>query len=265
MIKREKTGFTIIELLVAITLMIVLVGMISVIFIESNTIFVIIKARLAIYDAARTSIEQMSKDFNSFIPASTGNQKFGLSDGETSADLGGLDQAKDQMAFRTMAYNTENVPVPVEVQYLLVKENDPSYAVVNSSGNPETIKHKRTIYVLRRIVRRIDDTKGFLQGDVLWYSDICHYVMSYNIEILYDKSEDDQPPMYANIMNVSDYRNNSGLGNFPYPLTGSPVVDQGANAAQKPPIPKAVRITLRIVDSAAEQQERLFIKVFKVG
>jgi prepilin-type N-terminal cleavage/methylation domain-containing protein len=63
--KKTKTGFTLIELMVSVALMLVLVGAVVMVFNHTSTVFNVSEAKMSIYQNARAALELMARELTS--------------------------------------------------------------------------------------------------------------------------------------------------------------------------------------------------------
>ncbi len=74
----KRSGFTLMELLVAVSLMVFLMTIVVQVFMTSTDIFNRAKAKTEIYQNARYALDRMGKEINNCLSMELGNQDFRL-------------------------------------------------------------------------------------------------------------------------------------------------------------------------------------------
>ncbi|MDI6732550.1 MAG: type II secretion system protein [Planctomycetota bacterium] len=228
LIKITQSGFTLVELLVTIGLMTFIMVLIATIFSQTITTVNIGTDQLDIYTSARSGVDFLVSDIKGCLPVENKDQRFTLAEDKEGEHIV---QAQDRISFRAVALVTNQLAA-AEIEYYLVEETAPSFTdEKGQTGRSATIKTKRPLYVLRR------NAKDF-NGQLLDFTDLCHYVLSFNIECF-----DSASKTYKQINEVD----------YTFPIgDGNPEDEQ---------LPSGLRITLRVVANAAERQERIISRV----
>lgn len=269
------SGFTLVELLVAIGLMMILVTVMAQIFAGAQGVTSTSLARTDLFGNARQSFEIMARDLSGILPKQGGNQRFWLSNqnsnpgnGHGERNFDGTSQspgrgARDRVAANTVTCERGMPPRGLVVKYCLSEDLDPT---LGEQGVYQTTRTHRVIHTLRRMIWELRNPPlpSELNNDLdrlndpparPIIADLCHYVLSMNIEVLYDPNSADQTaPRYYQLTDNTPYRAGSNLTTLPYPLGDG-------NPSTEPTLPPAIRITLRIVESAKEIQERVVSRV----
>ncbi len=296
----SASAFTLLELLVAIGLMTLLMAMVAVIFLRSSDLFRKNSGEQQIAVNQRAALDLLARDVAGCVPVESGSQRLTCwdvlgrdgDDGETvlanqSSPL--PDGAADAIQF-VSATSFRGASSTVHVTYCVDLSTDPE--VMLDGGSPRGMRTGRRLMTLKRIVRR--------QAGNAWETDeadLCEYVLSFNIEALVDP--DDDGPASPRFMQLGEgplrsgpsfappgnpyrsaalgwwarYHDASGrsTGRIP-PLTPSdPVLSSALHglypigAPRNPPNavrpPRAIRVTMRVVEGAAEARERLISRV----
>lgn len=296
----SASAFTLIELIVAVGLMTVLMGTVAVVFLRSTDLFRRNEADQQIAASQRAALDMLSRDLAGCVPVESGAQRFILwdvsgragDDGETvvadpSSPL--PDGAADAIQF-VSATSFRGTTSTVHVTYCVDLSTDPE--VMLDGGSPRGMRTGRRLMSLKRIARR--------QAGNAWETDeadLCEYLVSFNVEALVDPDDDgpESPrfmqlgegplrrgPAFAPPGNPYDSaalgwwaRTHDGsgrsTGRIP-PLTPSdPVLSAALHGlypigAPRTPSngvrpPRAIRVTMRVVEGAAEERERLVSRV----
>jgi hypothetical protein len=166
---------------------------------------------------------------NGCLPLEGDQQRFKM-------ENGGADDtnARDSISFRASALTSQGVK-GVEVTYFLQEDDDPT--ILAESGSEKVAKTKktnRTLYVLRRKTTDYD-------GQSEESTDLCHYVLAFNIEF-FDSTD-------VKYKEISE-------GKFTYPIGDANPADEK--------LPRAIRVTLRVVANAAERIERAATRIISI-
>ena len=224
-----KSGFTLIELMIAVGLMAFIMTLVAAIFSQISTTVTTGTDRLNIYSSARAALDIFVTDINGCFPLDSEQQRFTMGEDKQGDDISG---ARDTISFTATAL-VKGQPAAARIGYYLVTETDTSILdAQNIDGRSTTTKTKRQLYVLKRVALDSEDKE-------LDSVDLCHYVLSFNIEV-YDKAS---PPSFKQLSALT----------YEYPIGDNhPVIEK---------LPLGLRITLRVVANAAERQERIFSRV----
>lgn len=288
-----RRGFTLIELMVAIGLMVILVTTIALIFGRATELYRVSEARTRVYQNARVACDLLEMDLVNALPIESEQQRFWLREAEVPSPPAqataeeGIDKEADFIQFVaiTSAPSARGLPDPelrtVVISYYLRREND-SELVLEGSGVSTAQRTGRRLFVLRRLTRNFtgnnpvpSDTVVFgagfatLPGDNLddssvanqvlscpasspWgncgeIGDLCHYVVSFNVEVQHQPLG--QPIRYWQL----EESGHPFGPTAPYPLGDKSPADES-----RPPT--KIRVSLRIVEGAAELQERVIIR-----
>ncbi|MBI2919966.1 MAG: type II secretion system protein [Planctomycetes bacterium] len=254
---RARGGFTLIELLVSVALAVLLITVMVGLFFRSTDTVLAGEARMAVAANARVALDAVSQDLDNGAPTEPGRQRFMLTDGfDTLGPDRDISGAHDSLAFMTTATapagGTRSLKT-VLVEYFLAPEPDPEIGAAGTEANG--VRSGRELRVLKR--RLWDVTKdsawsllaGLADGaplDVaaatgagmvlLEEGDLCHYVLSMNIEVF---------------ANETYWQIHDGGAN-PYAAAVLPVGDSPSD----PGLPRKIRLTLRVIEGAAERTER---------
>ncbi len=282
---RRVAGFTLLELLISIILMMILLGAVTLIFMRTTDTVTTTEARTAVYTNARFALEQMQADIYGCLPFSSGRQRFILDNGVAGApgnvpsyNAGNNDhvgKAADRMIFRGTTTVADTLQT-VEIEFSLIPASKylspPSGALPGTNHVDGDLTKKQTLGAnngtprpLFTLVRRVrsenpnspgtfDQAPKDKSGAVVSDQELCHYVISFNIEYfasngLFSNLQPSRCPSNA-AWGAND--GNDPLGN-----------GQGANDGQPTGTPyriPMIRITLVIVEDPAERQERVIQK-----
>jgi hypothetical protein len=307
--RRRAGGFTLLELLIAIALMMILVTAITMIFVNTTEVVAVQEARMTVYTNARYAMDQIKNDLSGMISvnasvlsglgaASQGNARGGPAGGAGGGTVlpflrgmqsfwmengvipgpgempvfnkGGdyrvhTERAADRMSFRSTTTVGDTIQT-AEVMYYLMPSNHviehgdgglfPAKIVKGDPGHKQTAETQRGLYTLIRRVRVAvsEDPTKFTQyarvkdrvtGQTIEVPDqeLCHYVISFNIEYL------------------SSNRAYSQLDPSPCPRNDPLGDNMGANDLLTPYTIPALRITLVVTEDFAERQERTIQQV----
>lgn len=294
---RGDAAFTLVELLVAIGLMMILISSCVLIFSSSSTTVMIGEARIRIYNSARATVDQVTRDLSSMLPVDGGSQLLWMKDAaskngssaytDTSDAKRHYEYATDQIGF-TAVTSVKGSYVAAIIVYRLVRDPDPDRGktverYVNGVAMPA-----RQLYILRKEYRDLNggDLKD-AAGVAVEPGDLCYYVISFNIEYLSANGSFSQiaPGDTAKGMPDGPFPGPALSADFLDPaskLTGVPVDPMGEiiggddlndevpKDASGNPIPgkplgpkfvvPAVRVTLRIVEDREARQERVITR-----
>lgn len=281
---RRDAAFTLVELLVAIGLMMVLISSLVLIFASTTATVEINRSRIQIHNAARAALEQLARDLTSMLPMDGGAQRFWMRDGGekpiNSAERNYIG-ATDSIGFRAVT-SVKGVLTPAQVVYRVVLDPRGKSVEKVIGGN---LVAGRQVYILRKEVL---DLNGNALPDptqsgktVPAAADLCHYVVSFNLEYLAGAGQysqiakvDSPPPGLAAMPD----------GPFPGPLAidpsslvpvsvppvdpmgestdGADINDEVLPSGRQAPrfVVPAIRATLRIVEDIEARQERVFTR-----
>lgn len=220
--KKNKKGFTLLELMVAVGLMSFIMVIIVDIFKQSTSSYNIGTDQMAIYASSR-ALDTVVTDLSGCFALETGQQKFFLDDKDHD-----LTAAKDGITFSGIALVMTQTR-SAQVSYFLAPDKD--YSFLNKEGKPgmeETTKTARKLYALRRQTAELD-------GSAVKTADLCSGVLSFNIEV-YDSAS-------KSFKQIRD-------AGYTFPIK---------DTTQKMPI--GLRFTMRLIANAAERQERIVTRV----
>lgn len=221
---KSLSGFTLMELMVTISIMVLMFTIVAMIFNQSSQTYRDTSERIAIYSGASVVLDYLETDLNGCLPLETGKQAFSLGE-----EAGGTDDhdARDWISFKAVV-PVRNETRTGEVTYRLIPDTDPS--ILTPTGEPlgRTVRTKRPLYAIQREVKEADGT--------VTQSDLCHYVLSFNLEY-YDTS----------IMSFRQISQANPKINWPI----------GDNNPEGEVLPSGFRITLVVVAGAGAHQERI--------
>lgn len=220
---KSLSGFTLMELMVTISIMVLMFTIVAMIFSQSSQTYRGTSELIAIYSGASLVLDYLGTDLNGCLPLETGKQAFSL--GEEAA---GIDdrEARDWISFKAVI-PVRNESKTAEVTYRLIPDTDPSILTPTGEPRKETTR-KRPLYAMQREVKEADGT--------VTQSDLCHYVLSFNLEY-YDSS----------IMRFRQISETNPKINWPI----------GDNNPEGEVLPSGLRITLVVVAGAGAHQERI--------
>lgn len=298
---KRNAGFTLMELLVAVGLMVVLMTVIVTIFFRATDVMKINDARINIYENARSGMDILENDIKNAIPVSGGQQRLYIDDytrpaGSVAPAGTNVDGAADYIGMVTVT----TVPVVVTavplvvtrelktvyIEYFLTIDDDAETSFTGK-GFTEAQRSKRSIFVLKRRVWELPAAVATLQAQqvagvplfnampapltvssmmvppgpspgtmkLIEDGDLCHWIVSFNIECLnYDRSKVPSAtnPAFLDLTVAPNayVKAKMPLGGLGIPLPGTP-------AGSVANVPGKLRITLRVIESAGERQERL--------
>jgi hypothetical protein len=214
--------------MITVGLMAFIMTLVAAIFSLTSTTVGVNSDRLNIYSSARAALDILVTDINACLPIVSERQEFTLKEDKEKEDVAG---ARDSISFCAIALVKQKT-ISAQISYYLAEDTDPS--ILNEqgkSGRSTTTKTKRQLYILRREARDFD-------GELLDSVALCHYVLSFNIEV-YDRTS-------RSFKQLSETSNN-------YPI--------GDKTPENEKLPLGLRITLRVIANAAERQERIMSRV----
>ncbi|OHB74314.1 MAG: hypothetical protein A2Z34_07480 [Planctomycetes bacterium RBG_16_59_8] len=262
---RKDRGFTLVEIMVALALMLILISSVAVIFSQSTDTYIIEKSRLKIYKQVKNASRIVTDDLQGCIPFNTGRQRFIMENGviQDNGTInygvgGGHDSsAGDRLTFRTTTRVSDTMVQTVEIVYDLVQSavDERKKTIVRYDETGSEVR-SRPMYILRRTMRAVNpaDPSKFDQpvkdgaGKIIhdWNGtsshELCEFLLSFNVSY------------YA------DNHPYSELDPSPCPETDPLGDGAGKNDPPSTPayrIPK-VRITMIVIDDAGDVQERVF-------
>ena len=292
----ENRGYTLIELLISILLMMVLLLAMTQVFIATTDTVTIQDARMTVYTNARYAMDIMHRDLTGCmsmdvlnavtarpthdpstgpgtgLPDAIPVQAFSMDNGVLNnpgslpnygASGGHTDRAGDRIIFRTTTGVGDTMQT-VEVSYFLIPSNktiDTSGVLVAGDDSQRlTVRTERGIYTLIRQIRSADpasnppvyDQMAQVMDRVtgalvsLVDTELCHYVISFNLEYYADDQTFSQIDPSMNLFSKAD------------PL-GDALGDNDLLTPYRVP---AVRVTIVIIEDRAERQERMVQRVF---
>jgi hypothetical protein len=184
----RRTGFTLVELLVAIGLMTFLITVMVVMLTKSMDTVKCCEARIKIQNMARASLDYFERDLSSMLAMGGGQQRFWMrDDGETSS-LTAPERhtvgARDSIGFRTLM-PIDDVLTPVQVLYRLVYDADGARRLTVPKVVGSKMLPGRKLYVLRKELLDLDGRPMMdASGKVIQPIDLCYYVTSFNLEYM---------------------------------------------------------------------------------
>lgn len=265
---RTPAGFTLIEILVAIVLMVILLSAITTIFMRTTETVAGAEARTAVYDNAKYALDVMESDLLGCLSFTRGQQRFIMENGK-SAGAGEMPtfgsagnhvgNACDRLIFRTTTA-VGNMMQTAEVTYELIPGNK---AIAKDGfslkdGDPEARETRRNLppRPLYTLVRRTrvpnkersdvyDTLPSDAAGNVVPDAELCRFITSLNLEYL------------ASTMSFSQ------LEPSPFPPTDPLGDGRGPNDGENQGTPfrvPQIRVTLTICDDVGERSERTIPK-----
>jgi prepilin-type N-terminal cleavage/methylation domain-containing protein len=247
--RQTRGGFTLVELLIAMILVVLVLAARALIFQASTETVNIGEARIDVYTQARYAIDRMQTDLLGCMNFNDGRQAFILENGVNT--ITGQDQtgwkkhvvgAADWMRFRTISMVGDST-AQCEVEYRLRAYSDTTRLKGNRSQRPIWVLVRKVRLPNATSPRNYDQPATDSTGNVLEDEEIAHFVTSFNIEYYCDTGK------YAQLE--------------PSPCPSADPLGDGQGANDTPPtgyrIPK-IRVTLTIVDDAGERQERTIIR-----
>ncbi|MDQ7780800.1 MAG: prepilin-type N-terminal cleavage/methylation domain-containing protein [Planctomycetota bacterium] len=289
---RRTLGFTLIELLVATALMVILVTAIAMIFHHTTDVVKVSEARILVYSNARAALDWLHKDLSGCLPVGGGQQRFGLAQNFTPSNGGSASngngenmqaspttpRATDAIIFNATTMVAGSVQA-MRILYCLDQDYDWSTQTGGTVGVAAGVKTTRPVYSLVRRVYQLSATWGgsFVPAPIdpivpaptpypsnapVERGALCEYVVSFNIEVLSRQGTFAAP----GAVQTTRY--------FQLDQSGHPYVNSSANINAMPTyyigaptgmagqcLPRAIRVTLRVVDGSAERTERLIPRV----
>lgn len=275
----SRRGFTLLELLISIILMMILLGAVTLIFMRTTETVTTTEARTTVYTNARFALEQTQADIYGCLPFNSGRQRFILDNGVVSSPdqnpvYGAgthVGNAADRIVFRTTTTVADTLQT-VEIEYSLIPASRilpaPSGALPWTGVLPSGDQSKkatlgannaspRPLYTLVRRVRAenpnspgiFDQAPKDKNNNTVPDMELCPYVISFNIEYYASNG-------YFSNLEPSYCPNSDPLGNADKLPNGTPSgSNDGGTGGPAYRIPM-IRITLVIVEDPAERQER---------
>lgn len=252
--KRNRSAFTLVELLVAVALAVLLVSVMAVLFFRTTSTVMAGEARIVVSQDGRNALDRLALDLENCIPTSTQSQRFHATDGPGDAELPDGSEARDALAMVSLTTVPDGAggrtTTQAVVEYFLADEADAELAI--AGGVTSGVRSGRPLKALRRRVWRtgsassLGAVKGALPmnagaatsaGLVLVDESVLHqFVMSMNVEVF----------------EAGKWRELHDTGSAT--IAALPIGD----GAGDPGMPRKVRLTLRVVEGAGENCERLF-------
>ncbi len=283
-----RRGFTLVELLICIILMMILLSAVTMVFVNTTEMVTTTEARTAVYTNARYALDTMEVDLKGCLPFNSGQQRFILDNGNAAgpgnapsynAGTGQhIGNAADRLIFRTTSTVGDTLQT-VEVEYALISgakalgppggllpgANSPPFVVSGDPGKGQTVGQAgapRPLFTLVRRVRAADNSGIYTlpakdkDNNVIYDSELCRFVISFNIEYLANDQTLSQlePSPCPSSPAWGGAGGDDPLGN------GAGPNDTGSAPYRVP----YVRITIVIVDDAAERQERAILKTISI-
>ena len=285
---RKNSGFTLMELLVAVGLMVILMTAIVLIFYRSTDVMKIQDARIQIYENARAAVDIIANDIQNAVPVDGGQQRLWIENfnrptmGAVPAGTN-MDGAIDYIGLVTVATAPAGAGTPtrelrtVYAEYFLMNDED-SETTMTGKGATVGQRSQRNIYVLKRRLWALP-TAGSLatltttqKGGIPLFTpmpaaaalappgpspaalplieegDLCHWIVSFNIEVYWD----DTPALPDGPGKYSELDESPPM---PYVKGIMPV---GDTIPGDPSFPRKFRLTMRVIEGAGERQERCF-------
>jgi prepilin-type N-terminal cleavage/methylation domain-containing protein len=282
----RQAGFTLIELLIAIALMTILIGAVTMIFIQTTETVAIQEARMTVYTNARYALDILENDLMSAVTFNAGIQQFYMENGKVATpgtfpvfnSSGGhvYDPVTKQSPADKISFIATTTVGDTQQTCMVTCELIPAHFALNATtGTPQTgdQSHKQTVrtnrglYTLVRRIRVADPAVPVPPGTLPNYKnlpadragitiadqELCHYVLGFNLEYFASNlnfSQLDPSPFTS-----KQGGNDDPIGN-----------DQGTNDKNTPGgavtalrIPY-IRVTLTIVEDVGERQERAITK-----
>jgi prepilin-type N-terminal cleavage/methylation domain-containing protein len=215
-----KAGFTILELLVAVTLMVILTGAVSYVFVTAKNVFVQADATIQVYQNARNAFDMMERelsvaekthDMQFFTDSVPGNKHF--DPGEQLPGLGNrLDPPDDSYAYAMTIYGREYPDPggaafgPHRCDIIYFK----SLTTVAGKERAALIIYKLDITspgkpILKKytLCKKIDaSTSSYTYAEEPpdgTGQDLCLYVTDFKVEYYYDNPFDTRPPDFISV------------------------------------------------------------------
>lgn len=300
---RGRRGFTLVELLVVIILMILIIGVVANIFNTSREIISINEARITVYVNASYAMDRIMVDLFGALPWDGGAQRFVLhnfridstDEGKdyydevssgASEETGGhylkgtidgadYEAAADVLSFRSVTLAGDQVG-SYQVTYYLKGDAE-------GGSRHKTWRTQRPIFTLMRRVTeaspaesttdnwtrlpKIDLNLDGTPDTTIQEEEVCHYVLSFNIEYL-ARENGGQGGMNFSQLEASpcNWSDPLGDGDPPSGVSGNDTDDDGdpLTITDNPYRIPQVRITIVIVEDNGERSERMITHVFQI-
>lgn len=286
---KKNAGFTLMELLVAVGLMVILMTAIVLIFHRSTDVMKIQDARINIYENARAALDTIANDMQNSIPAVSGGVQRMYIDNynrpiAAPAPAGSnMDGACDYVGMVTVttcaagsgASATRELKT-VYVEYFLTNDDDAETSF-SGKGYKKGQRSQRNIFVLKRRIWQLPPlittlqilqisgvpinapmpsplsvTSTLVPGvyggmTLLEEADLCHWIVSFNIEVYQYNAAAAPGPTNPKFFELDEPGN-------PYVKAVMPL---GKAVGSEPVVPRKLRFSMRVIEGAAERQERL--------
>lgn len=251
--KKCMRGFTLVELLVSVGLMVMLIGIVSQVFKSASTVYDKGVADMRVYANARYALEQLSRDLAGTLHVQSGKQRFNMTNGGSDNFIG----AQDKISF-TAITSVVGILQPVRVTYSLIPTMDHE-----TKKQKVTVHSKQPIYTLFVEYRDLDgnllkDSRGKdIRGDRL-----CEYITSFNLryaayrsgthEFTYFQLDDNPAGVDESGRSYADML---GEGNE---------IGDGKPETGEPRIPAAIEVSLTVVEDEKERSRRVFVQTISI-
>lgn len=292
---KRNSGFTLMELLVAVGLMVILMTAIVMIFYRSTDVMKIQDARINIYENARAAVDICSNDIQNAIPASGGQQRMWIANYNRPLQAPALagsdmDGAADYIGMVTVttcptgsgATATRELKT-VYAEYFLTNDDDAETSFTGR-GSTRSGRSQRRIFVLKRRLWALPTLITTLQIQqisaipilttplsnaatgplvttnnltppgpspatmtLIEDADLCHWIVSFNLEVYHYNAAAALGPTNPKFYELTE-------AGSPYTPAVMPLGDLPGS---EPVLPRKIRITLRVIEGAAERQERM--------
>lgn len=282
------------ELLVAVGLMVILMTAIVLIFHRSTDVMKIQGARIDIYENARAAQDIFCNDMQNAIPSSGGQQRMWIANYARPASApvpigNNTDGAADYVGVVTVttcpagsgATATRELKT-VYAEYFLTNDDDAETSFTGK-GYTKAQRSQRRIFVLKRRLWALPTLITTLQIQqisaipilstpltsptgpltvtnnmtppgpspatmtLIEDADLCHWIVSFNIECYHYIAASAPGPLNPKYYELNESGN-------PYVAAVMPLGDLPGS---EPVIPRKLRMSLRVIEGAAERQERL--------
>ncbi|MCC6741043.1 MAG: type II secretion system protein [Planctomycetia bacterium] len=292
---KRNAGFTLMELLVAVGLMVILMTAIVMIFYRSTDVMKIQDARINIYENARAAVDICASDIQNAIPASGGQQRMWVANYARPAagpvPVGdNMDGAADYIGLVTVTTCPAGSGVSatrelktVYAEYFLTNDDDAETSF-SGRGNTTGQRSQRRIFVLKRRLWSLPTLITTLQIQQISAIPILTTPLSNMATGPLVTTNTLTPPgpspatmtliedadlcHWVVSFNLEVYHYNAAAAPGPsnpkyYELNeaGSPytvaVMPLGDLPGSEPVVPRKIRLSLRVIEGAGERQERL--------
>ncbi len=286
---RRRGGFTLVELMISVALMVILLGAVTLIFIQTTDTVAISEARMSVYTNTRYGLDMMANDLMSCVSFNSGQQEFTMENGRTGAPgsspvygvTGGhIGTAADRISYictTTVGDTLQTCKVTYELMPGNMALDDMGNPVAGDESHRETAITRRGLFTLIRRVRvpdpnapppppgqlpRYDRMPKDRAGNTIRDTELCHYVLSFNLEYFANNqnfSQLEPSPFQPEGRDPAADPLGNGKGNndvnpVPGPGPGGP---GGGGPVQTTALRiPYIRATIVIVEDTAERQER---------